>query len=205
MNVEGHDPADGHILWQYDWPMPNPKCAEPLVIGDDTVLVSAGYGLGSALLRIVPGSDGNYTVEQLWADRNLRNLKSKFANMALRDGYVYALDDGVLCCIEAETGKRHWRGGRYQHGQLLLVGELLLVVGEAGELALVETNPKSFVELGRITALTAKTWNNPAISGRTLLVRNHEEAVCYELPLADGAGGDDVPPEGVALEGTPAK
>jgi outer membrane protein assembly factor BamB len=205
MNVEGHDPADGHILWQYDWPMPNPKCAEPLVIGDDTVLVSAGYGLGSALLRIVPGSDGNYTVEQLWADRNLRNLKSKFANMVLRDGYIYALDDGVLCCIEAETGKRRWRGGRYQHGQLLLVGELLLVVGEAGELALVETNPKSFVELGRITALTAKTWNNPAISGRRLLVRNHEEVVCYELPLADGTGGESVPPEGAALEGAAAK
>ncbi|HVU86973.1 MAG TPA: PQQ-binding-like beta-propeller repeat protein [Pirellulales bacterium] len=186
-NVAGHDPADGRILWTFDWPEPNPKCAEPLVTGDDTVLVSAGYGIGSALLRIVPGSDGIFTAEQLWADRNLRNLKSKFADMVLLDNFVYALDDGVLCCVEAETGKRRWRGGRYQHGQLLLVGDLLLVQGEAGELALVDPQPKSFVELGRITALTAKTWNNPAISGNKLLVRNHEEAVCYELPLADAA------------------
>lgn len=187
-NVTGHDAATGEILWTYDWPQPNPKCAEPLVIDDDKVLLSAGYGIGSALLRIVPGSDGGaYSVEQVWADRNLRNLKSKFADMILLDGFVYALDDGVLCCIEAETGKRRWRGGRYQHGQLLLVGNLLLVQGEEGELALVELNPKSFVELGRITALTAKTWNNPAISGNKLLVRNHEEAVCYELAVADGA------------------
>ncbi len=191
MSVVGHDPADGHILWQYEWPQPNPKCAEPLVIGEDTVLVSAGYGLGSALLKVVPGSDGEFSVEQLWADRNLRNLKSKFANMVLRDGFVYALDDGVLCCIEAETGKRRWRGGRYQHGQLLLVDDLLLVQGEAGELALVDPNPKAFVELGRITPLSAKTWNNPAISGRRLLVRNHEEAVCYELTVADEAPSDE--------------
>ncbi len=128
-----------------------------------------------------------YAVEQSWPDRNLRNLKSKFADMILRDGFVYALDDGVLCCIEAETGKRRWRGGRYQHGQLLLVGDLLLVQAESGELVLVDPQRKSFVELGRITALTAKTWNNPAISGNKLLVRNHEEAVCYELPLAETA------------------
>ena len=86
MSVAGHDPADGHILWQYEWPQPYPKCAEPLLTGDDTVLVSAGYGLGSALLKVVPGSDGEYSVEQVWADRNLRNLKSKFASMMLRDG-----------------------------------------------------------------------------------------------------------------------
>jgi outer membrane protein assembly factor BamB len=184
-SVTGHDPQDGQILWRYEWPLVNPKCAEPLITGDDTVLVSAGYGLGSALLRITPGEEGEFAVEQVWNDRNVRNLKSKFANMILRDEFVYALDDGILSCIEAGTGKRRWKGGRYGHGQLLMVGDLLLVQAESGELALVEPVPTSFVELGRITPLTAKTWNNPAIAGRKLLVRNHEEAVCYELPLAE--------------------
>jgi len=182
-SVTGHDPQDGHILWSYEWPLVNPKCAEPLVTGEDTVLVSAGYGLGSALLRVTP-ADGQWTVEQVWNDRNLRNLKSKFANMIQRDEFIYALDDGVLSCIEAGTGKRRWKGGRYGHGQLLLVGDLLLVQAESGELALVDPNPQKFSELGKIAPLTAKTWNNPAISGQKLLVRNHEEAVCYELPLA---------------------
>ncbi len=185
-SVTGHDLQDGHILWSYEWPLVNPKCAEPLVTGEDTVLVSAGYGLGSALLRVTP-ADGQWTVEQVWNERNLRNLKSKFANMIQRDEFIYALDDGVLSCIEAGTGKRRWKGGRYGHGQLLLVGDRLLVQAESGELALVDPNPKKFAELGKITPLTAKTWNNPAIAGRKLLVRNHEEAVCYELPLADPA------------------
>ena len=182
-SVVGHDPADGHILWRYKWPMPNPKCAQPLVTGDDTVLVSGGYGLGSALLRLLPESDGGFEVEQAWPERNLRNLKSKFADMILRDEFVYALDDGVLACIEAGNGKRRWRGGRYGHGQLLMVGDLLLVLAENGELALVDPQPKSFVELGKIPALAGKTWNTPAISGNKLLVRNHEEAACYELQV----------------------
>jgi outer membrane protein assembly factor BamB len=183
-SVAGHDPVDGHIIWRHEWPQPNPKCTEPLVTGEDTLLVSAGYGLGSELLRFTPDEEGGLAVEQVWNSRNLRNLKSKFANMVLRDEFVYALDDGVVTCIEAGTGKRRWRGGRYGHGQLLLVGDLLLVQAEnPGDLVLVDPNSMSFKELGRITSLAGKTWNNPAISGRTLLVRNHEEAICYELPV----------------------
>jgi outer membrane protein assembly factor BamB len=182
-SVVGHDPADGKVLWRYKWPQPNPKCAQPLVTGDDTVLVSAGYGLGSALLRIAQGRDGQFSVEEKWSEKNLRNLRSKFADMILLDGFVYSLDDGILACLEADTGKRRWKQGRFGHGQLLLVGDLLLVLSEAGELALVEPNPKSFSELGRITVLSGKTWNTPAIAGRKLLVRNHEEAACYDLPL----------------------
>ena len=182
-SVVGHDPTDGRILWQYKWPQPNPKCAQPLVTGPDTLLVSAGYGLGSALLKVTPQGDGPCDVEQLWPEKNLRVLRSKFADMILRGDVVYALDDGILCCIEAATGKRRWRGGRYNHGQLLLVGDLLLVQAENGELALVDLRPDSFVELGKIVALPGKTWNNPAISGNRLLVRNHEEAACYELPV----------------------
>lgn len=188
-SVAGHDPADGRMLWHFKWPQPYPKCAQPLVTGDDTLLVSAGYGLGSALLKVARGEEGNFSVEQVWNERNLKNLKSKFADMILLDGMVYALDDGVLACLEAETGKRRWKGGRYGHGQLLLVGNLLIVQAESGELALVEPNPKSFQELGRIPALDGKTWNNPAISGRKLLVRNHEQAICYELPVVEAAAG----------------
>ena len=169
---------------------------QPLVTSDDSVLVSAGYGLGSALLRIAQGSDGVFSVEEVWSEGNLKKLRSKFADMILLDGFVYSLDDGILACLEAETGKRRWKQGRFGHGQLLLVGDLLLVLSETGELALIEPNPKSFNELGRITVLHAKTWNTPAISGRKLLVRNHEEAACYELPLEQAAGSSRQAAEG---------
>jgi outer membrane protein assembly factor BamB len=91
--------------------------------------------------------------------------------------------------VDLATGDRKWRDGHYGHGQLLLVGDTLLVTTETGELALVEATSTAFHELSRLpAALTGKTWNNPALSGRHLLIRNAQEAACYELPLrADAA------------------
>jgi hypothetical protein len=56
------------------------------------------------------------------------------------------------------------------------------VTSEWGEVALVELNAAEFRELAKFKALSGKTWNNPALSSNLLLVRNAQEAACYELP-----------------------
>lgn len=178
-SVAGHDPADGAMLWRQEWSEPGERVTPPLQVADDLLLVSAGYGVGSRLLRIGGGAD-SYMVEEIW--RSPR-LKSKFAPLVLYEGVVYGLDDGILTALDPATGERLWKRGRYGHGQLLLVGDLLLIQAENGELALVDPNPAEHRELGRLTVLDGKTWNPPALSGRRLLVRNNREAACYELPV----------------------
>jgi outer membrane protein assembly factor BamB len=111
-------------------------------------------------------------------------MKAKFCNVIEKGGFVYGLDDGILACVDLASGRRRWKQGRYGHGQILLVGELLLVMGEGGEVALVE--PGNGRELARIAVFDMKTWNPPALAGRYLFVRNHREAACYRLPIADG-------------------
>ena len=81
------------------------------------------------------------------------------------------------------TGTRQWKSGRYHHGQILRVGDLLLVETEDGEIVLVELTPAGHSELSRFEAIEGKTWNNLCLYGRYLLVRNSNEAACYELPL----------------------
>jgi hypothetical protein len=65
----------------------------------------------------------------------------------------------------------------------MLVDDLLLITTEQGELLLVRATPDRHEEVTRFPALEGKTWNNPALAGPYLLVRNHLEAACYELPL----------------------
>jgi outer membrane protein assembly factor BamB len=178
-SVTGHDPGTGVVLWTFSWPGRTPKVAQPLQLTPGSLLVSAGYGLGCAGLAIEPDDDGGLAVRALWRSRA---LKAKFTNVVHHEGLVYGLDDGVLTCIDPTRGRRQWKDGRYGHGQLVLVDDLLLIQAENGDVVLVEASPVERRELTRFAALDDKTWNTPALAGRYLLVRNDLEAACYELP-----------------------
>jgi outer membrane protein assembly factor BamB len=178
--VIGHDPVTGEILWQHEWPNPGgERVTMPLVIGDDRLLVSAGYGVGSRMLRLAR-TEAGLEAELVWESRR---LKSKFAPMVFHEGVVYGLDDGVLVALDPETGERLWKRGRYGHGQLIRVGNVLLVQAENGDVVLVAARPDEHRRLASLSALPGKTWNPPALSGQVLLVRNDREAAAFELPV----------------------
>jgi outer membrane protein assembly factor BamB len=176
-SIAGHDPATGRVLWNHPWPRTMPSVAAPLVLSDSRVLLSVGYGIGSRLLEI--SRDGDAVTQSLvWESTR---LKAKFTNPVLHDGFVYGLDDGVLVCLDPANGERRWKGGRYGHGQTILVGNRLLVQTEDGEIVLVDPRPDAHHELARFSVFDQKTWNPPALAGRFLLVRTDTEAACYEL------------------------
>ncbi len=181
-SVSALDPADGRLLWEAPWDHPNPNVSQPLVLPGERVLVSSGYGAGCALLRVERGADGAWAATTEW--RTLA-LKSKLSTLTQREGCVFGFDDGILACVDATTGRRRWKGGRYGHGQLLLVGDVLLVTSEEGELVLVAASIEEHRELARFPALSGKTWNTAALAAPLLLVRNDREAACYRLSLLE--------------------
>ncbi len=184
--IEGNDLSTGKPLWSYTWTNPafNVNCSQPIVIdaAAGNVLFCTGYNTGSVLLEVSPPSDGACAVKGLW--KNPQVMKTKFTTAVLHQGHVYGLDEGILACLDPATGKQLWKAGRYQHGQVLLAGDLLIVQAETGEVILVKPDPERLFELGQNPGFSSKTWNNPALSGRMLLVRNDQEAACYELPSA---------------------
>ena len=103
----------------------------------------------------------------------------------VHDGHAYALNEGRLTCVDLKDGRMKWRGERYGYGQNLLLGDRLLIQTEKGAVAIVKADPEAFAEVSRQEALSAMTWNTPAIAGRYLLVRNGEEAICFKLKPAD--------------------
>lgn len=181
-SVAGHAIGDGSILWSHPWPSGQPNVAQPLPLPGDHLLVSVGYGIGSKLFEIKPATDDSLAAELLW---ETPRLKAKFANPVFYDGFVYGLDDGILACQEPQTGKLRWKRGRFGHGQTLLVGDLILVQTEKGEIVLVEPTPDEFRELTRFRIMEGKVWNAPALAGPYLLVRTEQEAALFELPLED--------------------
>ena len=185
-SASGHDPATGRLLWSHPREgrsNANANVSNAVPLPPNRVFLSKGYGQGSALIELEPNPDGSFVVNELW--QSSRVMRTKFTNVAIRDGYAYGLSEGILECIDFETGERIWKGGRYKHGQILLVGDLLLVLAESGEMFLVEATPeKKNHVLGSFQAIEGKTWNTFALSGSRLVVRNGNEAAVYELPLA---------------------
>ena len=180
-SVVAHDPHSGVPLWRQPWDQV--QCvANPLPLPGNRVLVSTGYGIGARLYQVNAAPGGGLTSDIVWKSPR---LKAKFANMVHRDGFVYGLDDGVLVCLDPQDGKRRWKRGRYGHGQLILIGDVLLIMSESGDVVLVEARPDRHVELARMTAFAGKTWNPPSFAAPYLLVRTDSEAVCYELALAN--------------------
>ncbi len=178
--VMGLSVEDGGLLWDYPWETAyDVNAAQPILVDDESFLISSGYDHGAALVAVKAEGEG-FEAETVWFERM---LKTRFNNSVLFDGFVYGLDAGILTCIDVASGKRQWKGGRYGYGQLVLAGEHLIVITEKGELALVEARPEKRVEVAKFNAISGKTWNHLAIGDGVLLVRNAREAAAYDLAL----------------------
>jgi len=178
--VTGHHPMGGEILWTHPWPNEESNCANPMPLGDDRILITSGYGMGATVFQVLRDDAGKFSTQEIWRNRE---LKTKFSNPVVHNGFAYGLDDKILACVDLATGERKWKKGRYEYGQILLVGDVIVVQAESGRVVLVAADPTEHRELAELPALSEKTWNVPTIAGKYLLVRNDREAACYELPL----------------------
>ncbi len=175
--------ADGTLLWEHAWQ--GFSSLQPALTSDGAVLISTGGGAGGiGTRRVTIGhGPGGWTAEERWTSTG---LKPYFNDFVVHKGHAFGFDGRILSCIGLEDGARKWKGGRYGNGQLVLLPDqdLLLVLSDEGELALVKATPGEFTELARFPAIEGKTWNHPALAGDVLLVRNGQEMAAFRLPLA---------------------
>jgi outer membrane protein assembly factor BamB len=155
---------------------------------DGDLLVNAiSMNGGEGMRRVaVTRNGGTWTTQEKWTSRG---LKPYFNDFVVHKGYAYGFDGAILSCIDLADGSRKWKGGRYGAGQLVLIADqdLMLVISEDGELALVSATSDGFKELGRVPALEGKTWNHLVVVRDRVLVRNDHEMVAFRLPAATAA------------------
>ena len=178
-DITGHA-LDGRPLWHRPWPRVQ-RTSQPVLLPDDRLLISSGYGAGAEVF-VVREQGGTFTTETVWASKA---IKAKFTQVVHRNGYLYGLDDGILVAVDAATGDRAWKRGRYGHGQILLFDETILVLSEKGEIAVVDASPDAYREVARIPAINGRTWNTPAFANPYLIVRNPQEAAAFKLPIRE--------------------
>jgi outer membrane protein assembly factor BamB len=175
----GVEPASGTVLWQHSLPGGGLfRPLQPHPLGNGRILFASDSD-GVRLLNVKREGNG-WTASRLWGTRA---FKPSFNDFVVYEDSIYGFDGNIFCCVDAQTGQRRWKEGRYGNGQVLLLAEqaLLLVLSEQGEVILLKANPQANEEIGRFQAIEGKTWNHPAIANGRLYVRNSTEMACYEL------------------------
>lgn len=173
------DIETGKRFWQHI--SPNAGSFQPMIqphlIGTNQLLVGWGTGILSLDLQ---NQGENWAIKERWSSNR---LKPGFNDFVITEGYIYGLDDGILCCVSLEDGKRIWKAGRYGFGQMLFLADQqeLLILTEKGDVVRVAATPEEHRELSSVKAIEGKTWNHPIIAHNRLIVRNGEEMACFDL------------------------
>ncbi len=173
-------PENGQEIWKFDWTNnPQVNAAQPILVDDRRVLIGSGYGQGSVLIGLEQNDkSGSSDTKSRWQSKQ---FKLKFNSGVRLGDHLFGLDEGMLTCLKLSSGQRLWKQGRYGYGQMTLVGDKLLILSEEGDVVLVPATPDAPRELARFHAIDGKTWNHPVVSRGRLLVRNSDEAACFDL------------------------
>lgn len=184
--LRSHDPVTGEQLWFAPFEnSPGVNVAQPILFDDGRIFLSMSYTVGCEMIRVSRDGEQWNKPEVLWKNRN---MKCKFTSPVLHEGYLYGLDEGILVCLDPQTGERMWKGGRdgtrgrFYHGQLLLTNGQIVGFTERGDLVLVEPTPQEYREVASFKAIdTRKVWNPPTLSRGIVYVRSHEEMAAFDL------------------------
>jgi outer membrane protein assembly factor BamB len=190
-------PKDGRVYWEF--PLVDKlfeSSTTPVVAGDMLFGSSITYGgLGLRMAEGLPGPK----VSQAWFKPELTCYFS--TPVAVGKDHLYIVTgtkpslagllpgakkqptQADLHCVEASTGKTMWtrsKVGTY-HASLARTGDdKLLLIEEAGNLVLVDPDPKEYRELAR-AKICGNTWAHPAIADGRLFIRDNNDLVCVQL------------------------
>ena len=183
---------DGELLWSSrDW-QPPVWAPSPVQVGTDRLFLTAGYGMGSALLQLTRSEDGWHAAllgkwkptlapasEQqtpIFHHGLLFTIQPKDAGA--RRAQLVAADPGRLPNIVASSGREL----RFGLGPFLLANDKFWILDDDGHLSIVAFQDNAFTLLGRYRVLPGvDSWGPIALAGDLLLVRDSTSMACLEL------------------------
>ena len=203
--LAGLNPSTGEVHWRHRHPeqgkvqqKPTVTISTPKVVGDK-VYVSSAY---DGMLAVKLAKD-KPSAEIAWREKvGLRDehpLRILMSSILVRDGHLYGIasDTGDVFCADAETGKGVWKSNELFGGKPALFGtafwveqgDRIFAFTDAGDLVILKLTPKKYEELGRAHLLDPigadrgrkVIWSHPAFAGKSMIVRNEKEVVCFSL------------------------
>lgn len=176
---------DGKLLWTFDIDQTTAVIPTPIV-RDDLVFFVAGYGRGGALLKQVPGGEGEVQIDVVYPLKT--ELSNKHGGVVLVGDYLYgdSEDRGIVWCADLLTGKVQWktRGAGHDSASLVAADDHLYVQYADGTMTLVKASPASLEEVGHFEVPASgerPSWAHPVVLDGKLYIREGDAILCYDV------------------------
>lgn len=177
-SLTGLAPEDGRVYWRYPYKTRyDVSASTPIFIPPDRLFISSGDSNGGVALQI-KGHGDSLAIEHLWQNKKMKN---HFGTSVLYQGHLYGFDQAILKCLDADSGVEKWKARGYGKGTLIAADGQLIVLGEQGQLGLVEATPTAFREKSKAQVLHGRCWTMPSLADGRLYLRDESEIVCLDL------------------------
>ncbi len=179
------EPKSGKELWRYAFNYSTSTAASPVVAGD-IVYCSAGYGVGAGAAKIAKSGD-QWTATEVYRMRGNKPLANHWSTPVLFGGHLYGMfqfkeyGKGAVKCVDIKDGSVKWEKEGFGPGQVILAGDKVLALSDAGELVLIDPQPAAYKELARAKVVDGKCWTTPVLANGRIYVRSTKEAVCLDV------------------------
>ena len=182
------EPKTGRELWRYAFNYSVSTAASPVVAGD-VVYCSAGYGVGAGAVRLSKDNSNGYdawTATELFRTRG-NKIANHWSTPVQKDGILYGMfqfkeyGKGAVKGVDIKDGSVKWEQAGFGPGQVILAGDKVLALSDAGELVMFEPKPDAYKELARAKVLDGKCWGTAILSGGRIYARSTKEAVCLDV------------------------
>jgi len=174
-------------LWNHNVIAPS-----PVHLGDGRILLTAGYGGGSMMVKISL-DHGIFSLQSLQRLKPEEGLASEQQTPIYYKGYLYSIlpkDAGprrneFVCCHPDDCGRFVWTSGttnRFGLGPYIVADDKFFVLSDDGILTVLKASSKEYLPLAQAKILEGTdAWGPLAIAGGRLLARDSKRMVCLDL------------------------
>jgi outer membrane protein assembly factor BamB len=177
--VVGLDAETGDLLWSYEKSANRTANVSTPLFHNNAVFSASAYGTGGGLARLTKSDDG-FVAEPAYFENKIQN---HHGGLVLIDGYIYGTGSKTLICMNFETGEIAWQERSAGKGAVTYADGHIYLYGEKNKVALVEANPKEYVEKGIFAVEKGDfpTWAHPVIANGRLYLRDMEKLTAYDI------------------------
>jgi len=190
ISAEGDD--KGKVLWKTSEFAPSVVAPSPLILDNGRILVTAGYGAGSAVLQIKKEGT-NYSVKIVEKYKPNEGIASEQQTPILYNGFVFAIlpkDAGadrnqMVCSKQGDCTKIIWTSGksdRFGLGPYILADGKFFILNDDGTITIAKASTQKYIPLDKARIIEGQdAWGPFAIADGRMIMRDSKQMVCLDL------------------------